>query len=101
MLVCQTFPMNEQRITLSRAELIQKLYLGITVALARRSSTRASLLNPRDTEKAERNRDAAAHQLAEVLADGFERSKHEVTRPAIDNEGEAILTRLRDQRYAD
>jgi hypothetical protein len=86
------------RIRLSHGELIQKFLLGITVALARRSSTRAALLNPRETENAERNRSLAARQLAECLADDFARSRHEVTREGIDEEGEAILARLRERR---
>jgi hypothetical protein len=65
------------------------------VALARRRSTEADLLNERATQTAERRREAALRNLAEHVAHDLDISKHEVTRPAIHGEGEAILGRLR------
>lgn len=81
---------------LTRLELIQKLFLSMKVALSRRRSTEADLLNPRDTEVAERKREAAMRSLAEHLAHDLDISRHEVTRPAQDAESEAILQRLRE-----
>jgi hypothetical protein len=83
------------RIVLDRLELAQKLFLALSRAFARHSSLRNDLLNPRDTDAAERKRDFAAFRLSELLADEFEVSKHEVTREAVSNHGEAILSQLR------
>jgi hypothetical protein len=86
--------MEPPRIKLSRPELVQKLLLGVTIALSRHRSTASDLMNPRDTEAADRKRRDAARRIAEHLANDFEVSKHEVTRPAVSADSEMLLARL-------
>jgi hypothetical protein len=84
------------RVLLDRLELAQKLFLTITRAFSRHSSLRADLLNPRETEAAERKRGDAARRLADYLAEQLVIAKHEVTREAVSGDSEGILKRLRD-----
>jgi hypothetical protein len=70
----------------------------VTVGLARQRSTKADLLNPRTSEAAERNPEAATRRLAEHLAHALEVSRHEVTKPAQSGDSEAILVKLRESR---
>jgi hypothetical protein len=88
--------MNEPRIVLTRLELVQKLALSMRVALSRQRSTATDLFNSRDSAAAERKREAASQRLAEHLAHDLEISRHEVTRPALGGDGEAVLTKLRE-----
>lgn len=88
--------MDENRVALDRLELKQKFYLSLTIAMARASSIRRDLLNPRTTEKAEGSRDFAAERLADHLTNDFFISGHEVTRNACGSDDvEAMMHRIR------
>jgi len=84
------------RITLDRLELKQKIKLSLSIAMARHSSIRTDLLNPRTSETAERRRDFATERLADYLTEDFFISRHEVSRESeASADVEEMMHRLR------